>query len=155
MEEISRRAFTVVRHVRENDENVHAFFKGEVFRGGERASRGDEPLDRGRISEGEEHDDSAQGPAFLEGSDEKACHVVFDAHGCEDHDEGLIFAEEPGLPNYLGREPVMRQPAPGKDRELLPADQGVHAVDRGYPGLNEVPRIDPGVGIDRFAVHVE
>ena len=143
----------VVGHVRKDDEDVHAHLVGQVLGGREGASRRDEPLDGGAVGEGEEHHDAGQDARALEGVDEEARDVVLDAHPDEDDGERLGVARAGGrrgrgeylrLPDDLGREPVMRQAVARENRQLLPADQGVHPVDGRDARLDEVPRIDSG-----------
>ena len=65
-----------------------------------------------------------------------------------------LFPREPGLAHDLGRQLVVRQAAHGEDGELLPPDQGVHAVDGRDPRLDELLGIGAGRGVDGLAVDV-
>ena len=145
----------VVRHVRHDDQHVHVALVGEVLGRGQRAARRDEALDGGVVGEGEEHDDVGENAAVLEGVDEEARHVVLDAHGGEDDDEGLVGGEDLRLADDLRGEPVVRQAVAGEDGQLLAADQGVHPVDAGDAGLDEVPGVGARGGVDGHAVHVQ
>ena len=57
--------------------------------------------------------------------------------------------EDLRLPGDLGGDARMGQAAPGKDGQLLAADERVHAVDGRDAGLDELGGIVAGVGIDR------
>ncbi len=134
---------------------MHALFVGEILGGGERAARRDDALDRRRIRERQEHDDAGKDARFFEGVDEEPRDVVLDAHAGEHHDELFVGGEYLRLADDLGGEPVVRQAVPRKYRQLLAADQGVHAVDGRNARLDEVARILAGIGVDRIAVHVD
>ena len=65
-------------------------------------------------------------------------------------DSSAIFA----CRTDLGRQLVMPHAGAGENRQLLAPDQGHHAVDGGDAGLDEVPGIHPGHGVDGGAVDV-
>jgi len=148
------KGLAVIGHVRHHDEDVHVLFVGEVFGGGQGAAGRKEPLDGGAVRQGEEHDDAREDARLLEGVDEVARDVVFDAHAGEDDGELSLPSPHLGLPDYLGGQPVVRQPVARENGQLLTTDQGVHPVYGRYARLDEVPGVDARAGIDGETVYV-
>ena len=144
----------VVGHVREDGQDVVVPVEGQVLRHGQGQAGGDEPLDGRVVRQVEEHDHVVEHAAGFEGLAEEVGHVVLHPHGRKDDGEALLFPREPGLAHDLGRQFVVRQAAHGEDGELLPPDQGVHAIDGRDPRLDELLGIGPGRGIDGLAVDV-
>ena len=64
------------------------------------------------------------------------------------------LARQRCLADDLCRELVVRQAAAGEDRQLLPAHEGVHAVDRRHAGLNAITRVGAPYRVDGLAVDV-
>src|SRR2546428_4019450 len=139
----------VVRHVGQDDEDVHADFVREVLGRRQRHPGRDEPFDRGVVREVEEQDRPLQGARALEVVHEDAGVLVGDAHRREDDAERLLAAEDLCLPCNLQGDLVVRQARAGEQRELLTADQGVQPVDRRDAGLDELGGMFAGIRVDR------
>ena len=144
----------VIRHVRQDHEDMHPLLKGKVLGQGQGDPRGDEAFDGRGIGQTQEQGGVCEDARFLQGVDEKLRHIEFDAHRRKDDDELFLGGQNPGLPRDLGGNEVVRHAAAGKNRKLLAADQGVHPVNGGDAGLNEVPGVFPAPGIDGQAVDV-
>ena len=96
------------------------------------------------------------GAALFEGTAEKLCHIVFDAHCREHYGEILIGITAEGSLLYdLRGKLVVGQTVSGKDRQLLAADQGGQPVDSGNTGVDIVTGIFPGNRVQRKAVDVQ
>src|SRR3990172_13280230 len=141
----------VVRHVRQDDEDVHADLVREELGGGQRHPRRDESLDRGVVCQVLEQDRALEGARALEVVHEHAGLLVGDPHRREDDAERLLRTEDLRLPRDLERDIVVGQPRTGEERELLPADERVEPVDRRDPGLDELRGVLAGVRVDRCA----
>src|SRR5881296_1269734 len=139
----------VVRHVRQDHEDVHTDFVREVLGRRQRHPRRDEPFDRGVVSEVEEQDRPLEGARALEVVHEDAGVLVGDAHRREDDAERVLAAEDLRLPRDLQSDLVVRQARAGEQRKLLTADQGVQPVDRRDARLDELGGMFAGVRVDR------
>src|SRR2546426_8398843 len=139
----------VVRHVRQDHEDVHTDFVREVLGRRQRHPRRDEPFDRGVVCEVEEQDRPLEGARALEVVHEDAGVLVGDAHRREDDAERVLAPEDLRLSRDLQGDLVVRQARAGEQRELLTADQGVQPVDRRDAGLDELRGMIAGVRVDR------
>ena len=95
---------------------MHALFKGEVFRGRQRAARGEDALDNRVGREVQKHRHTAQRTRFLKTPAEVFGHVFRHTHGTEYHAEafGGIFAEL-GLANNLRGKLVVAHAGAGEN----------------------------------------
>ncbi len=73
---------------------MHIVFKRQIFCGGQSDFRGDQSFYHRIICQVQEHDDVVGYAAFLKGTAEKVCDIVFDAHGGE-HDSEFFIAVAP------------------------------------------------------------
>jgi hypothetical protein len=122
-EENSRRASAVARHIRQDDEHVHAFLEGEILGHGQRAARGEMRSMIGSFARFRNMT-TRWSIRLLEGTAEILGHVVLDAHRGEDDGEFRAFVlGYAGLPDYLDGELVVRHAGAGEYRQLLAADQ--------------------------------
>ncbi len=80
---------------------------------------------------------------------------MLDSHRREDHRKLRLRSPNLGLPGNLGGQIVVRQAVAGKYRQLLAANQGVHAVDDRYPRLDKIAWILARRRIYRQAVYVQ
>jgi len=145
----------VVGHVRQDDENVHREFEGKVLRGGEGESRGDDPFHGRVVGEVEEDHGTLEGTRPLEICHEMVCLLLRDPHRGEDHGKGLLGPEHLGLAGDLEGDVVVGEACAREDRELLPADEGVHPVDGGDARLDELLGGVAGIGVDGSAGDVK
>ncbi len=142
--------------VRQDDQNMHALFKGQVFRRRESDLGSQKTFHHRVVGQVEEHDHMVGGAAVLEGPAEEFRHVVFDAHGGKDNGKLLVgAAPQGGLPYDLGGQLVMGQTVPGKDGQFLAPDEGGQTVDRGDAGVDIVAGIFPRNRIQRKTVDVQ
>src|SRR3989442_4721356 len=139
----------IVRHVRQDHEDVHTDFVREVLCRRQRHPRRDEPFDRGVVREVEEQDRPFQGARALEVVHEDAGVLVGDAHRREDDAEWLLAAEDLRLSRDLQGHLVVRQARAREQRQLLTADKGVQPVDRRDARLDELRGMLAGVRVDR------
>ena len=139
----------VVRHVRHDDEDVHADLVGEILRGGEGHSRGDEPLDRRVVGQVQEQDGAPKRPRAFEVVHEDAGLLMRDAHRRKHHAEGLLRPEDLRLAGNLQCDLVVRQARAREERQLLASNERVEPVDRRDAGLDELRRMFPRIRIDR------
>jgi hypothetical protein len=147
--------FRVGGHVGHHHQHVVVQVVGQVFGGGQGRARGEQALDHRLVGQVEEHHHLVEHAAFLEAFLEEAGVGVGGAEGGEHHHEFRGFlAQQLGLAHDLGGHPVMGQAAAGEDGQLLAPGQGVHAVDGGNAGLDELTRIGSGGRVQRLAVHV-
>ena len=95
------------------------------------------------------------GSAFLKGTAEKFCHIIFNAHCCENNGKFLIgILSQRGLLYDLCGQLIVRQTIAGKDGQLLATDQGGQSVDGGNTGVNIVTGIFTGYRVQRQSVDV-
>ena len=146
--------FAVVGHVGQQHQHVAAQVEGQVLGQGQGGPRSEQPFDARGRGQRQEQRDIGQHAAFFEGADEVLGHVVLDAHGRKDDGELGLFPQQRGLADDLGGQPVVWHAAAGEDRQLLPADQRVHAVDGADAGLDKLPRVLAAVGVDGGPVDV-
>src|SRR2546427_5375913 len=139
----------IVRHVCQDDEDVHADLVREILGRCQRHPRRDESLDRGVVREVEEQGRPLQGAGAVEVVHEDAGVLVGDAHCRKDDAERVLAAEDLRLPRDLQSDLVVRQARAGEQRKLLTADQGVQPVDRRDAGLDELGGMFAGVRVDR------
>src|SRR5450759_868155 len=144
----------VVRHVGQDDQHLHVVLERQELGHGERAPRGDDALDRRVLGQVHEEADPLQRARLGEGGLEERCFAAGDAHGAE-HDGELLTGDDLGVLHDLRRDLVARQARTAEDRELLPADQGVQAVDGADAGLDEVVGVIAGVRVDGRAADLE
>ncbi len=78
---------------------------------------------------------------------------MLDPDGGKYQGEFLPLADA-GKTDDLTGQLVVRQPRSREDGELLPPHQGVHAVDGGDPGFDEILGIGPGHRVHRTAVDI-
>src|SRR2546427_2124027 len=139
----------VVRHVRQDHQDVHADFVRQVLGRRQRHPRRDEPFDRGVVREVEEQDRPLEGARALEVVHEDSGVLVGDAHRREDDAEWLLAAEDLRLSRDLQGHLVVRQARAREQRQLLTADKGVQPVDRRDARLDELRGMLAGVRVDR------
>ena len=120
--------------IRQNDQDVHAFFKSQILRSGKGDLRRQKTFTTGSLARFQEHYHMVGGAALLEGTAEKLRHIVFDAHRREHDGEILIGITAEGSLLYdLRGKLVVGQTVSGKDRQLLAADRVVS------PSIAEIP----------------
>ena len=127
---------------------MHTFLKGKVFRGAQSHLRRDQTFHHRVVGQVQVHHHMVRHAAFLKGTAEELCHVVFNAHGGKYDGEFLIgiFAQG-GLLHDLGSQPVMGKTVSGENGQLLSADQSGQTIDGGNTGPDIVSRILSGHGI--------
>ena len=143
----------IVNHVGHHHQYVHVQIKGQVLGGGERRAGQNQALDGRVIGQVHKHHHLPQHAAGLEIFLEKPGIGMGHAHGGEHYRECAFLSGQFGLAHDLRGEAVVGQPRPRKNRKFLAPHQRVHAIDGGNPGLDELPRISPGRGIHRVAIH--
>ena len=70
---------------------MHTLFERQIFCRGQSDFRCDQSFYHRIVCQVQEHDDVVGYAAFLKGTAEKFCHIVFDAHGGE-HDREFFIA---------------------------------------------------------------
>src|SRR2546428_12861728 len=147
--------FRVRGDVGDDDEDVHPQLEREVLGGGEGDAGGDYPLDGGVVREVEVEDAPADCAGLLQSLLEERGLSVRDADGRKDDRELLPLPDDSCLPGDLGGEHVVRHPRAGEDGELLPPDEGEHAIDYRDASLDEVGREFSAFGVYGGAIDVE
>src|SRR5208337_442510 len=147
--------FTIVGHIRQDDEHVHTELESKVFGSGEGETGSDDTLDGRVIRKVEEDNRPLQRTGALEVLHEVVRFFLGDTHGSEDYREVLGRAGHFCLAGNLQRNIVVRETCTREDRELLATDKGVGPVDRGDTGLDEIRRHAPCVRVDCGTVDVE
>mmetsp|Transcript_9018 Transcript_9018/g.30566 ORF Transcript_9018/g.30566 Transcript_9018/m.30566 type:complete len:578 (+) Transcript_9018:341-2074(+) len=152
-------------HVREDHEHVLVAVVGQVLGRGERNARGDDALDGGVVGQVEEEGHALHGAVLLEVVLEEARRLHVDAHGREHNGERLLrviargrllrLLDEARLAADLGRDVVVRETGRREERDLLPAGDGVHAVDGGDARLDHLLGVGAHLRVDGLAVDVE
>ena len=134
---------------------MHALFKGEVFRGRQRAARGEMRSIIGSDERFKNIVTRLSATGFLETPAEVFGHVFRHAHGTEYHAEafGGIFAEL-GLANNLRSKLVVAHAGAGENRQLLPADKRNKRVDRRDARADVVARVGTAHRVDGAAVDI-
>ena len=111
-------------------------------------------LDGGVVSQVHEHDRAVDSAGLPKALHEEVGFLEGDAHGGEDHHEGVVGAAHLGLAGYLSGQLGVGQAGGREYGQLLAADQGVQAVDSRNAGLDELLGIVAGGGVHGQAVHV-
>ena len=146
----------VVRHVGEDHEHVLAAMEREVLGRGQREARRQQPLRRRIAREVQEQRGALERAALLEAAPEIFGAVVRHADAGEhDREVAALRAAQPRVRGDVDGKPVVRQAAAGEQRQLLPAHEAVHEVERGDAGLDEVARHRARHRIDRQAVDAQ
>ena len=143
----------VARHIGQDNQHVLVQVKRQIFRHGQRGTRGDDTLDDGVVGEVQQHDDALHRAAALEALAEVRRNVVLDAHGRE-HDGEVRPVGHAGLTDDLDGQFVVLHAGAGEDGQLLAADQRGQAVDGRNAGVDVVTRIHTADGVDRCAVDI-
>ena len=100
----------------QDDQNVHAFFKGKIFGSSQSDFRCKKTLYYRVIGQVQKHNYVIGGSAFLEGAAEKFCYIIFNAHGCENNGKFLIgILSQRGLLYDLCSQLIVGQTIAGKD----------------------------------------
>ena len=145
----------VVRDVGHDDQHLHAQVERHVLRGGQTETRGEGTLDGGVVGEVQEDHGVLQSAGPLELLHEHLLLFVGDTHGDEHDGELLVLSADLRLPGDLKSDLVVRETGLGEDRQLLTPDQGVHSIDGGDTGLDEIRRAVPCPGVDGRSDDVE
>ena len=129
----------------EDDQNMHTFFKSQIFGGGQCHFRSDQSLNDRIICQVQIHDYVVRNTAFLEGTAEELSHVIFDTHRRKNDGEFFIgIVTKRSLLYDLCGKLVMGKTVSGENRKLLSADQSCQTVDGGDAGTDIVTRIFTG-----------
>ena len=138
----------VVGDVGQHDEHVHAALERQVLRLRQREPGRQQALD-GRVAGAVEVEHAArEGVARLEAPEEVLRLPLGEAERDEDHRERL-GARRARVGHHPRRELEAREAGAREDRQLLAAHEGVHPVDGGNAGLDEVRRLAAAHRIER------
>ena len=129
------------------------FLGGEIFGGGQGEARRQQALRRGFTGEVQEHRGVGERAGILHSAAEGLGSVVGNANADENNGETrLARAPQSRILRDIAGDAIMRHAAGGEQRQLLPAHQAVHQVDRGDAGLYEILRQLARGRIDRDTV---
>ena len=147
--------FGIVCYVRRDDQHVHIFLERQIFRGGERHSRGGYTFDCGVIREVDEHHRTFYGSRAPEVRNEEIRFLERDTD-CGEHDcELAVRASHLRLTRNLRRKFRVGQTRHREHGKFLPANEGIKPVDCADSRLNEFVGIIARNGVYGLPVDVE
>src|SRR5256712_4551588 len=144
----------VVRHVRQDREDVHAHLVREALRCGEGHPRRDEQLDREVVRAVQEEVRPLKRARPFEVVHEDAGLLVGDPHRREHDAERLLGPEDLRLAPDLQADSILRQASAGEEWQRLAANEGVEAVDGRDAGPDELRGLFAGVRVDRGSLNL-
>ena len=133
---------------------MYVVFKSQKLGQAQRNARGDDAFHGRIIGQVQEERCLAQRPTLYKRVLEEIGSVVGDAQGDKDDGKLSLSFGDLSLARNLGGQFVVRQTRSGKDGQLLPTYQRVHAVDGRHPSLDKVLGIDASHGIQRSTVDI-
>ena len=134
---------------------MHSFFKSKILCGGEGNLRCKKTLNNRIVCQVQEHDYVVCSSAFLEGTAEKFCDIIFDTHCCENNGKFFIRAFSQGCLLYdLCSQLIVWKTISGKNRKLLTTDQRGQSVNRGDTGVDIVSWVFAGYRVQWKSVDV-
>ena len=134
---------------------MHTKVKCQVFRRGQRHTRGRDTLYRRIVCQIHEQNGSVDRAGAAKIRSEEFRFFVRNTDGREYDREIALAASDLRLPRDLRREIRVRQTGGRKDRQLLSSDQGVQTVYRRYTGLDKFGWVITCSRIHRQAVDIQ
>ena len=144
----------IVGDIRQDDQNMHPFFKRKVLRRRQRHARRRDTFYRRIVGKIHKQYGTVDGSRLLKTLDKKIGFLKRNTHRGKNHRELFILSPHLCLTGNLCRQLRVGHTGRGKDRQLLPADQCIQSIDGGNPCLDKLLRITSRRRVHRQTVDI-